>query len=88
MAWPWLKAKGKPELSLRKPLNLALAEGQGQAMIHFLKFTRLTKLTKFGWPCLAKASAEPANFSESSKLNKFVWLGCGLRPSSSQSRLY
>jgi hypothetical protein len=53
-------------------------------MIHFLKFTRLTKLTEFGWPCLAKASAEPANFSEFSEFSKLRlalrWFEARLKP--------
>ena len=56
VAWPWLKATGKPGLNLLKPLSLASAQGQNQAILTFAKSTKFTKLfkfinvIKFGWP--------------------------------------
>ena len=44
VAWPWLKATGKPGLNLLKPLSLASAQGQNQAIITFAKLIQFTKL--------------------------------------------
>ena len=39
-----------------------MAQGQGQARTKFIKYIKFMMFVKFGWLCLAKASAEPTKF--------------------------
>ena len=74
LAWPWLEASGKPELKLLKPHNMAVAYGQGQAIIQFsmLRLLNLLNLpNSAGFDRLRPGPSQPHLVNLVSELNKF-----------------
>ena len=74
LTWPWLEANGKPELKLLKPHNMAVAYGQGKAIIQFTilnLFNLLNLLNSAGFDRPRPGPSQPHLANLVSELNKF-----------------